>query len=557
MQNAQVARASRSAPAPVGGGARPVVSGSGILFGCGFFAASLTPSLVPRDAIMQGLVGGTVFAVGYGIAVTTLALWRWLELAEPDRRYAVRWAIVSALSGVALIAYCLSRTSEWQNAIHEVMGMPPVAKDHGLLVLAITAGTALVLFFLAWLLRLLVRAISDRLRPFVPPRVAVLVGLVAAFVTFGALVDGVLVRYVYSVLDTSYARLDQLVPPDTAEPVEPWRTGSPRSLVPWDTIGRDGRRFLDGLSTRAELAAFWDRPVAQPARVYVGLNSAEDADARAALALDELLRVGAFDRSVLVVAMPTGTGFMDEGAIDTLEYLHRGDTATVAVQYSYLQSPFSLIFEPEYGAETARALLRTVYEHWSSLPPDSRPRLFLYGLSLGTLHSERSIRLHEIIADPLDGALWAGPPFLSPIHSEVTANRAPGSPEWLPRFEDGSLVRFMNQYEMTDPDAEWGPIRIIYLQHASDPIVFFGFPIFWRRPTWLEAPRAPDVTDAMRWYPVITALQIAADMALSNNVPRGYGHQYAPGRYLDSWTRLTEPDVSDADLARLQKRFGQ
>ena len=82
----------------------------------------------------------------------------------------------------------------------------------------------------------------------------------------------------------------------------------------------------------------------------------------------------AFDRSILVLVMPVGTGWVDPAGIDTLEYLYAGDVASVAVQYSYLTSWLSLVIEPEYGTDTARALFETVYEYWTALPRDSRPR---------------------------------------------------------------------------------------------------------------------------------------------------------------------------------------
>lgn len=552
MEGAGVQAGARSARRPVGVSTRPLVSGWGILLGCVFLTASLTPSLVPRDPLIQGLIGGAVFAIGYGIAVAALALWRWLELPEPRRRYTVPWAVAAALAGAALVAWGLSRTGEWQDGIRAVMGMAPVEEEHWVKVLAVAAAAGVVLFLLAWAVKLLVRFVARRLGRVVPPRVAILVGLVTAFVVVATLIDGVLVRYTLAVLDASYARLDQLVDPAETPPSGALRTGSAESLVAWSTLGRDGRNFLSGVTAREEIAALVGGPAEAPLRVYVGLNSAADAGARAELALRELLRVGAFERDVLVVAIPTGTGFVDDRAVDALEYLHRGDVATVAVQYSYLQSPFSLIFEPEYGAQTARALLRTVYGHWRALPPEERPLLFLYGLSLGTFNSELSVRIHELIGDPLSGALWAGPPFPSPIHTEFTDQRVPGSPEWLPRFADGSLVRFMNQWETTDADADWGPMRVIYMQHASDPIVFFEVAMLWRRPDWLKPPRGPDVSPDMRWFPVVTALQVAADMALSNNVPRGYGHQYAVARYVDAWRMLTDPTMTDEDVARLK-----
>ena len=275
------------------------------------------------------------------------------------------------------------------------------------------------------------------------------------------------------------------------------------------------------------------------------------------LALAEMLRVGAFARKVLVVAVPTGTGWMDPAATDTLEYLHGGDTAIVAVQYSYLSSPLSLLVEPGYSARSGRALFRTVYRHWASLPKDRRPRLYLYGLSLGAAGSEQSFRLHEVFADPFDGALWSGPPFTTPEWRTVTEERNPGSPAWLPRFGDGSMIRFTNQRNALDiPGATWGPMRIVYLQYASDPITFFSPDIFWRRPDWLDPPRGPDVSPELRWHPIVTGLQLALDMAVGLSVPIGYGHYFAPAHYIDSWIAVTAPEGWTPDaVARLKARF--
>ena len=281
---------------------------------------------------------------------------------------------------------------------------------------------------------------------------------------------------------TLFATRDALLEPEYPAPTDPLGTGSAESLVDWEALGRAGREFVASGPTAEAIAAFTGRPAMRPLRVYVGLNSAETVEERAALALEEMIRVGAFDRSVLVVTVPTGTGWMDPAAMDTLEYLHGGDTAIVGVQYSYLTSWISLLVEPGFGTDTGRALFRAVYQHWTALPRDARPRLYLHGLSLGAYGSEQSARLHEMIEDPVQGAVWSGPPFSSPIWSSVTRNRNPGTPEWLPEFGDGSLVRFTNQANHLDiPGARWGIMRIVYLQYASDPITFFTPDALWRQ----------------------------------------------------------------------------
>ena len=248
---------------------------------------------------------------------------------------------------------------------------------------------------------------------------------------------------------------------------------------------------------------------------------------------------------------------MDPAATDTLEYLHGGDTAIVAVQYSYLTSPLSLMIEPGYGTDTGRALFRAVYRYWTALPKDDRPRLYLHGLSLGAFGSEQSFRLHEILADPFNGAVWSGPPFASPEWRSATRERNPGSPEWLPRFGDGSIIRFTNQENALDiPGARWGPMRIVYLQYASDPITFFSPDSFYRKPDWMNAPVGPDVSPELRWYPAVTFLQLLVDMAIGLAVPIGHGHYFAPEHYINAWVAVTAPEGWTSDeIERLKARF--
>jgi uncharacterized membrane protein len=106
-------------------------------------------------------------------------------------------------------------------------------------------------------------------------------------------------------------------------------------------------------------------------------------------------------------------------------------------------------------------------------------------------------------------------------------------------------------------EAGWGPLRIAYLQHASDPVTFFSVESAFREPEWLRAPRGPDVSPELRWYPVVTMVQLAADIAAgADAVPLGYGHNFAPEHYIDAWLTLTEPTGwTDEDTRRLKSLF--
>ena len=533
------------------------LSAGGLVVGTLFFVASLTPTLIPRTYLTQGVLSGACFAAGYGIGVAWRWLWAYMELPEPRERLllALKFAVAAVCAVVAIIF--LWRAAGWQNSIRKLMQLEPVPSAHPLEVCVIAIVTFLVLIALARLFKRISRLISERSGRLVPRRVSKVVGFTVAILVFWALANGVLVRYALHVADSSFATFDALVEPDRAQPTAPLKTGSAASLVRWEELGRAGREFIATGPTASEISMFTQRKALEPIRVYVGLRAADTAEERAQLALEELKRVGAFERSVLVVITPTGTGWIDPASMDTVEYLHNGDVASVALQYSYLSSPLSLLVEPEYGSEAARALFAAVYEYWTTLPHDMRPKLYLHGLSLGAMNSERSLELFEIVGDPVQGALWSGPPFESRIWRSITEHRNAGSPAWLPRFRNGSFVRFMNQNGESGPaDAPWGPMRIVYLQYASDPITFFDYRDFYRRPEWMSAPRGPDVSPELRWYPVVSMLQLALDMAVATTTPMGYGHVYAPEHYVDAWIAVTDPQGWSADrIARLKQHL--
>lgn len=534
------------------------LSTAGLILGTLFFAASLTPSLVPRPFALQGLLSGLALAAGYGIGVFGRWLWHWLGLPTASGRS--RWLLNGALGllcvGVA-VAF-LIEASAWQDSVRGLMGLPPVETSRPITVGLMAVAVFAALLLVGRLFKYVTQAIARRLNRIVPVRLAAFVAVCLSVALFWTIANGVLARGILNALDSSFKQLDARIEDGIAPPLEPARTGSAQSLIAWRDLGRHGRRFVVAGPRADTIAAFTGRPAMDPLRVYVGLHSAETTAQRVALAMAELKRVGGFERAALVVVTPTGTGWVDPGAIDSVEFLHHGDIATVAVQYSYLASWLSLLMQPDHGADSARALFRAVYDHWRELPRHTRPRLFLHGLSLGALHSENSADMWDIVGDPFHGAVWSGPPFRGPTWRWITANRNPDSPAWLPRFRDGAVIRFTHQTNrLADFDAPWGPLRIVYLQYASDPVTFFDPMAFLREPAWLSGERGPDVSPSLRWFPVVTMLQLAVDMIATANAPVGHGHIYAAEHYIDAWRAVSAPPGwSDEDIDRLKATVG-
>ena len=514
----------------------------GLVVGTLLFAVSLTPSLLPRHFAVQGILSGMAFSVGYALGVCFVLLWLFLELPEPSGRIqrASKWVTTVAVT-VVLVTF-LWWASVWQNSIRQVMELRPVETAYPWRVAAIAVITAAILVAIARGLRGCWQFTDRKLKRILPRRVSYVLSLTLIAVTLLLLVNNVLAKFALDVADAVFLELDEAIDEGIEQPRDLHATGSEQSLIDWDSIGRQGKRFITNGPTQESISEFWGSDTLPPLRVYVGMRTKETMEERALLALEELKRVGGFDRSVLIVSTPTGTGWLDPGAVDTVEYLHQGDTAIVSMQYSYLPSWITILIDPHRSRASAQGLFKVIYEHWKSLPHDNRPKLYLQGLSLGSLGSESSADIFTIFEDPIQGGVWSGPPFPSPVWGRAVRGRNADSPMWLPRSGNGSMLRFTGKANSLDlPESRWGPMRFVYIQHASDPMTFFSPSLLFRKPDWLAGDPGPDVSPYFRWYPVVTFLQTGFDIPMATNVPTGYGHNIAPSTYIHAWVEVTNP----------------
>ncbi|WP_206212342.1 alpha/beta-hydrolase family protein [Wenzhouxiangella sp. XN79A] len=525
-----------------------------LLLGLLFFAASLTPSLIPRGPEIQGVLGGLVTALGYLLGQVVALLWRAADLPRLSGRPARILTGICAIAVIGFFLWVLGSSLAWQNDLREKMGMAPADALRlvriGLVALVTFAGA----FALGRLVAGLFRWVRGGFYRVMPPRRANVLGLVAVAVILLVVTrDGILDRVIAG-LDESYETAQALFDEAPPAPDDPRMTGSAESLVDWRLIGAPGREFITSGPDAAAIAAFTGRPALDPIRVYVGRANGETPRARAELALAELKRQGGFEREVLIIASPTGTGWMDPGSHDPVEYMHDGDIATVAAQYSYLQSPLALILETETGLEQATALQDAVHGHWKTLPEDDRPRLYVHGLSLGAWSSMHATNMFRLLDDPIGGAFWAGPPFPSAFWNHVQRQRIPGSPWVRPTIGDGSLVRYASHTaSAAEAEADWGRMRIVFLQYSSDPVVFYDPASLWRAPRWMRDPPAEDMSEHFFFMPVVTQFQLAVDLALSFGSPPGHGHAYYARDYIGPWAAVTEPEGwTPAETERLQ-----
>lgn len=501
---------------------------SGFIVALLFLWASATPSLLPRGWFFQGAVSGGSAAIGYGVGTFLTWLARFM-VSRRDPWPVPSWKWWSGLGFVGLggTVFMMYWFARWQDELRDLMGVEHLSWTAYPLVVIVALIVFLILMSIgqAWGagLKWLVR----KLNSVAPPRVSAVVGAAIVVVITIFIVNGVFANYAMRALNSTFSAANNETKADSAPPTSTLRSGGPGSLVTWDSLGREGRVFVSKGPTVQQLSDFNGAPAMEPIRAYAGLDSADDVNAAADLAVKELERTNAFSRKVIAVGGTTGSGWVNKAMVDSLEYMYNGDIATVSIQYSFLPSWISFIVDKERARQAGIAIFEAVSEKVRAIPEAQRPKLVIFGESLGSFSGEAPFGSIPTIAARTDGALFSGPTFNNQLWLDTTSNRDAGSPEVKPIFNDGKQVRFIaDQSDLGRPNAPWPGNRIVYLQHASDPITWWNPNVLFSEPDWYSEPRGSDVLDSTTWIPVVSFLQLSADMAVAVNVPDGHGHHY-------------------------------
>jgi uncharacterized membrane protein len=247
-------------------------------------------------------------------------------------------------------------------------------------------------------------------------------------------------------------------------------------------------------------------------------------------------RTGAWNRSLLVLVCPTGSGYVNYCATAAVQYLTRGDVATVTLQYSKRPSPLSLGKIGD-AREQSRLLWSRIAERLRDVPRERRPRVVLFGESLGA-HVSQDVFLHwgtlGLGALGIDRALWVGTPYSSGWMQQVTRGDRPDT--------DPDYVAVVNDYGQIEamPPERRARMRYVLLSHDNDGVTKFGSDLLLRAPRWLRErtagvqevpPYSPrGIPTGMRWRPVATFFQVLVDMK-NAQVPGAYlasRHDYRP-----------------------------
>ena len=327
------------------------------------------------------------------------------------------------------------------------------------------------------------------------------------------------------------ARTNEKIEPAYSEPPESeFLSGGPNSISPFFEVGLQGRRFLTDVVTPDLIeSTLGEDAVAHPIRAFVGVNSEPlYPSGRSEMMLDELERLGAFDRKYLLLVSPTGTGWVDQTMIESAEILTRGDIATACIQYGRGPS-FLEVQKVHLGRTQFRGLLWGVRERLRGIPEEKRPKVLVFGESLGSWSSS-DVVMHQGIEGfdhyGIDRALWFG---LVGLAKWSKTGMRQGSSDLVP---PGTVQAFdsFDEYEKLSPDAR-EKLRAVIVDHDNDPIAQMSLRWAVKRPPWLDgADRGRNIPEGMQWVPLITFVQIMVDaMNAMRTVPgqfKSFGHDY-------------------------------
>lgn len=306
-------------------------------------------------------------------------------------------------------------------------------------------------------------------------------------------------------------------------PTSPTVTAGPTSLIAFDDIGKEGRRFVLMALSAPEITDVMGEPAVEPIRAVAGYDSAATPEARADLALSELDALGAYERSLIVVAAPTGVGYVNYSFAEALEYLTRGDCAIVVPQYALVPSALALN-QTRAGVRMQTLILAGIRDRIAALPEQSRPRLLQFGESLGAqvaldVAADGTAAFQEL---GLDGGLYLGTPFRTKLWDRWFEDPAEIDPDAL-------LGRVSQADEIPDLAASVHHVQVI---HHDDPINKFSYDAVIRTPWWMGDPatRPPKVPKEIRFRPITTFILNLIDLKNGMNSRPGefvrIGHDY-------------------------------
>ena len=200
------------------------LSYGGIVGALVFFGFSLTPSLLPRSPLLQGLVSGLSVAGGYGLGA--LVFWAGAKATawRPTRRGRRFAWLALAVAGIAFVVPALYVGGVWNNETRALMTLEPVSPWTPAAALPIALLIWFVLLVIARLLRWAARAVGNLLSRWLPRIGAIVLGAVIVAVPLLVVFSGLLSQ-ASSLADSVYGKTNDTTAEGVTQPTSALRSG--------------------------------------------------------------------------------------------------------------------------------------------------------------------------------------------------------------------------------------------------------------------------------------------------------------------------------------------
>ncbi|MFW0791928.1 alpha/beta-hydrolase family protein [Gordonia sp. CPCC 205333] len=221
---------------------------------------------------------------------------------------------------------------------------------------------------------------------------------------------------------------------------------------------------------------------------FGALDSGRPIEQRAHDVVSRWVVEGGLTRRAVVVAVPTGSGWIDTAAVDGFRIRLGNDVPVLGLQYADVPSWRAFISDRDAAGRAAIALVAEVDSAMRDVEPDNRPKLVLYGQSLGALGADVA-------------RVWAAEHGIDV--AQTIEIGVPG--DSIPRRAAGRTVLA----NASDPVAQWSPNLLWRPARMTDDTAIIG----------RHSHRTP-------WLPIVSFLQTSVDLLGALDVPAGTGHRY-------------------------------
>lgn len=487
----------------------------GFVIACVLFTESLRPVLLPLNIKSQIIFSAIVITLGYDVGSLLERAILKLGYSKTSVQNIIKYILVSIISIFTIFLTWEHLNSQQKHFVSLNIVRPAPS---WIVIILGSVFLAIAVLQLGNIIRAFGKFCAKRIHK---PRNRVFIYSLILITTtgLGYLLLTISIFALQVSLDISARPKASEIQPITSQ----FRSGGSNSVIYWSGLGQKGKEFISSEGALYDIGFSRNLPEKEmePIRIYAGIGNEMGLEKRVDLIMREFESTKAFERSVVIMYTPSGSGWVNPVAVEAAEYITKGNSASVSLQYSDNQAVLQYIKDPKIPGKASALLFSKIRQRLDDIPQNKRPKLYIYGESLGSLGSQEIFKNStlSVLGKSVDGALWVGSPYSGILWKTLGFDREPTSSD--------SLVHVgAHASDLKKDSDKWGPTRIAFLYNATDPIVWSNPKVIYASPTWLKEPRSPEISKDAHWLPLLTFGHMWFELFSAKNLPSSFGHNY-------------------------------